>query len=74
MKTNNLTREQLIEYARLRQKKKEARLNLKVTDEEKETYSALAKEKGVTESELCRQGLFKSLYRFHFVGVKQDRS
>jgi uncharacterized membrane protein len=69
--TNNLTREQLIEYSRLRQKKKDSQLNLKLTDEEKETYSALAKEKGVTESELARQGLFKSLYRF--VGIKQDR-
>ena len=69
-----MTKDQLIAYAKLRQQKKDARLNLKVTREEKDAYSALAKEKGVSESELARQGLFKSLYRFHFVGVKQDRS
>ena len=36
--TNKMTREQLIAYAKLRQQKKDARLNLKITSEEKETY------------------------------------
>jgi uncharacterized protein (DUF1778 family) len=59
---NKMTRVELIEYSRLRSKKKDARLNLKLTDEEKETYSALAKEKGMSESEFIRQALFQCLY------------
>ena len=71
MNVNKMTREELLEYALLSQLRKSKRVDFKLSQVEKDRYVKIAKAKGVTESELYRQALHKSLY--HFVGVKQDR-
>lgn len=71
MNVNKMSRDELLEYALLSQLRKSKRVDFKLSQVEKDRYVKIAQAKGVTESELYRQALHKSLY--HFVGVKQDR-
>jgi hypothetical protein len=69
--SKTLTKEQLLEYARLSQMRKTSQTTVKMSPIEKAKYIELAKELGVGISELTRQGMYKSLY--HFKGIKQHR-
>ena len=71
MRLSSLSKSQLLEYARLRAMKKTEQMNVKVSPIEKKRYSELANELNTTESELIRQGAYKSLYYFN--GIKQTR-
>ena len=71
MRLSSLSKSQLLEYARLRAMKKTEQMNVKVSPIEKKRYSELANELNTTESELIRQGAYKSLY--YFTGIKEER-
>ena len=66
-----MSKAELLEYARLSQLRKSRRIDFKLSQIEKDRYVKVAEDKGVTESELYRQALHSSLYRF--VGVKQEK-
>ena len=66
-----MSKAELLEYARLSQLRKSRRIDFKLSQIEKDRYVKVAEDKGVTESELYRQALHSSLYRF--VGVKQEQ-
>ena len=71
MDVNKMSKAELLEYARLSQLRKSRRIDFKLSQIEKDRYVKVAEDKGVTESELYRQALHSSLYRF--VGVKQEQ-
>ena len=71
MDVNKMSKAELLEYARLSQLRKSRRIDFKLSQIEKDRYVKVAEDKGVTESELYRQALHLSLYRF--VGVKQEK-
>lgn len=71
MDVNKMSKAELLEYARLSQLRKSRRIDFKLSQIEKDRYVKVAEDKGVTESELYRQALHSSLYRF--VGVKQEK-
>ncbi len=71
MRLSSLTKDQLLEYARLRAMKKTEQINVKCSPIEKRRYHELAEELNTTTSEVIRQGAYKSLYYFN--GIKQTR-
>ena len=72
MNLSKLTKDQLLEYARLSQMRKTSQTTVKMSPIEKQKYTELAKELGVGISELTRQGMYKSLY--HYKGIKEHRN
>ena len=71
MNTKEMTKLELIQYAKLRQKKSTATMAAKMTEEERKVYLEVARIKEVSPSELIRQGLYKSLY--HFRGIMHHK-
>ena len=59
-----MTREDLIQYAKLREQQAKASMSIKPTQTEKDRYFDLSKKLGISPSELTRQSMFKSLYYF----------
>jgi len=67
MDVNKMSKQELLDYALMSRLRKSKRIDFKVSAVEKDRYVKIANAKGVSESELYRQALHKSLY--HFVGI-----
>ena len=71
MDVNKMSKQELLDYALMSRLRKSKRIDFKCSAVEKDRYMKIANAKGVTESELYRQALHSSLYRF--VGIKQEK-
>lgn len=69
MKTSNLKKAELIEFAQLSQKKKSSYIGIKLSDQELNRYKSLAEKHGIGVSTFLRQQLLGNTY--HFKGIKE---
>jgi hypothetical protein len=68
MRKSNLSKDELIEYAHLVNKRKNARFTFRLTDEERQRYEALAVKHGVRPSAMIREKLLSTIF---FKGVNE---